>query len=277
MRDYWSCSKIADVMRGTPKPRWGTCTEWVQWRLNAIKKHRIRYWIVETGFDAVQDFIWWPIDTVHSIRYYYNNRWVTNSHQLTASKQHITPGQWCDVGDRFLPCMFNALVDFVEIEMAGQQLYWLEPSERARHNPPSWATRWFSARTWRSRGLGVEALKVASEITYDSDWGVNEDDENYGEPTQQAVNAVEILALYTWWVDVHPNRPDPHDLAGLSAYHAARPEENSIDFDFDTNSDEDRAEMRLLLDENYRIEQVYTTEDTNMMIRLIKARDGLWS
>jgi hypothetical protein len=279
MRDYWSCSDFADKIRGTAKPECGTGTEWDYWEIHAKQTHPIRYWIVETAFDAVQDFIWWPVDTLYDIKYYCINRWVTKTHQLTASKKDIKPGEWCDVGGRFLPCLFNELVDFVEVELAGSKLMWMDEEEFKKQKAPFWARGPFKTRTWRSRELGMEYLAWASDLTYDNHWGVNEDHANYGELTTQALNAREIKELYLWWTEVYPTRPDPYDESGFAAYHEARAEANGgkYNWDCDEKNEEERQELKAVLDESTRIEQLYESEDTAMMIRLIKARDGLWT
>jgi hypothetical protein len=279
MRDYWSCSDFADKIRGTAKPEWGTGTEWDYWKIHAKQTHPIRYWVVETAFDAVQDFIWWPIDTLYDIKYYCINRWVTKTHQLTASKKDLKPGEWCDVGGRFLPCLFNELVDFVEVELAGSKLMWMDAEEFKKQKAPFWARGPFKTRTWRSRELGMEYLAWASDLTYDNHWGVGEDHANYGKLTTQALNAREIKELYLWWTEVYPTRPDPYDESGFAAYLKAREEANGgkMNWGCDEKTEEERQELKAVLDESTRIEQLYESEDTAMMIRLIKVRDGLWT
>lgn len=44
--EYWSCSKFADCLRGTPKIHSGTAEEWNGWEKTAkVKKER--YWLAE--------------------------------------------------------------------------------------------------------------------------------------------------------------------------------------------------------------------------------------
>ena len=115
---YWSCSPFADWLRGTKKLSAGTSEEWDDWTTAAQMKHNFRYWLAEEALGHIQDFVTWPIRTLDDIKYYINNRWVTRTHSLTAHPRDIKPGRWSDVGNRFLPCLFNELVDFVEIESA---------------------------------------------------------------------------------------------------------------------------------------------------------------
>ena len=129
---YWSCSKFADWIRGTPKGGPKTGKDWDEWNTQSKKTYPIRYWIAEEALDAIQGFIYYPVDRLNDVRYYINNRWVSRSHALTASPRDIRPGQWTDVGHRFLPCLFNELVNFVEVEQAWHYvcLLYTSPSPR---------------------------------------------------------------------------------------------------------------------------------------------------
>ena len=121
---YWSCTKFADWLRGTPKISAGTDDEWNNWYEQAKTAHPVRYWISEEGLDMVQDFITFPLRTLYSIKYYINNRWITRTHALTSHPRDIQPGAWSDLGNRFLPCLFNELVNYVEVELAWWHIAW---------------------------------------------------------------------------------------------------------------------------------------------------------
>jgi len=60
-KNYWSCSKLADQIRGTVKGGAKTGSGWREWEENAKQNHPIRYWIAEEALDAIQNFIWWPV------------------------------------------------------------------------------------------------------------------------------------------------------------------------------------------------------------------------
>ena len=92
----------------------------------------MRYWIAEEALDYLQDFITWPVRKIYDIKYYINNRWVSKTHALTASVKDIPRGEWRDVGHRFLPCLFNELVDFVEIELPSNMLMWMDKEEQKK-------------------------------------------------------------------------------------------------------------------------------------------------
>ena len=272
--NYWSCSKFADWLRGTPKGGAKTAEAWDEWYKTADAAHPVRYWIAEEALDAIQNFIWWPVDKIYDIKYYINNRWVSRTHSLTAHPRDIKPGQWQDVGNRFLPCLFNELQDFVEVELAWWHLAW-SPEERAKYNMPWWAVGWFRIRTWRCPEAGLDNLKWQSELVWKED-ECEPGSPNIGKPTYQAEKALEILALYKWWTEVYRNRPDPHDASGWSEY-CDRKREQGGHFLADTKDKELRKFGDKALKLCRKIEEQYEKEDEQMMIRLIKIRNSLWT
>jgi hypothetical protein len=272
--NYWTCSKFADWLRGTDKPKAATGKEWGQWKRAAKETHPIRFWIAEEGLDYIQDFVNWPADRLNDVRYYINNRWVTRSHALTAHPRDIRPGSWCDVGNRFLPCLFNELVDFVEVEQAWHHCIW-DDEARKRYSVPWWQKNWFTrwGTQWRCPEAGIDHLKWAMTLT-------NVDFIEEGEtpePTHQALAAKEILELYTWWKEVYPARPDVHDASGWTAYCDMRREKGYHLLDMEDKSPEESEMCRVALDKSREIEAAYEKEDEEMMIRLIKVRQSLWT
>jgi hypothetical protein len=277
---YWSCSPFADWLRGTKKLSAGTAEQWDDWTTAAQMKHNFRYWLAEEGLSYLQDFVTWPIRKIYDAKYYINNRWVTRTHSLTAHPRDIRPGTWSDVGNRFLPCLFNELVDFVEIELAWWHIAWADPEEKAKYNAPFYATGWFRWRTWRCPQAGLDNLDWQRSLRHDTDSGWAEDDPNIGKPTPQAVKAQEVLDLYRWWKDVYPNRPDAHDASGWSEYCELKRKEHGdtgLSFMKESANPETRALGDVALKKTHEIEQAYEAEDEEMMIRLIKVRHGLWT
>ncbi len=274
---YWSCSPFADWIRGTKKLSVGTGEEWDDWNTAAQMKHNFRYWVAEEALGHIQDFVTWPVRTIYDIKYYINNRWVTRTHSLTAHSRDIKPGQWQDVGNRFLPCLFNELVDFVEIETAWSQIAWGNKEARAKYNPPFYATGWFRWRVWRSPQAGLDHLDWAMTLT-NVEW-LAEDKKSEAKPTSQAISAKEIKELYTWWTTVYHNRPDPHDASGWSEHcdtMRVKYPGNLFSILYDTHLEDKKASdkaLKLL----QKIESAYEKEDTEMMIRIIKIRNSLWT
>ena len=273
---YWSCSKFADWVRGTAKLSAGTSEEWDDWRTTAKMKHNFRYWLAEEGLDYIQDFVTWPIRKIYDVKYYINNRFVSRTHSLTAHPRDIKPGQWQDVGNRFLPCLFNELVDFVEIETAWSHIAWGNDEDRAKYNPPFYASGWWRWRTWRCPQAGLDHLDWAMTLT-NAEW-LEEDKKHEAVPTRQALAAKEIKELYLWWTQTYRNRPDPYDASGWTAICEAQRIANGGRLSFSTPKDpairkaQDKAHKLL-----QKIETAYAKEDEAMMIRLIKIKDALWT
>ena len=261
--NYWSCSKFADWLRGTAKPHAETSKGWRTWKKAAKETHPIRYWIVEEGLDYIQNVWMWIPDRLNDIRYYINNRWVSRSHSLTAHPNDIKPGDWCDVGNRFLPCLFNELVDFIEIETAWHHCMWNEEA-RKKYQVPWWRKGWFKLRKWRCPEAGMDHLIWASQLVQG------------GEPTSQALSAKEIIDLYVWWKHIRPQRPDPYDVSGWSDICNARRQKHD-DILWEDETQEEKAQTLNSIQMSHKIEEEYEQEDEEMMIRLIKVRRGLWT
>ena len=271
--NYWTCSPFADWLRGTAKPGAATMEEWDEWTTQAKMKHSFRYWLADDALGALQDFVTWPERKLNDIRYYINNRWVSRSHSLTAHPRDIKPGDWSDVGNRFLPCMFNELVDFVEIEQAWHHCMWSDDA-KTKFETPWWRKGWLRWRTWRCAEAGMEYLRWAETLT-------NKEFLKEGEkevPTWQAKAAKEIIELYTWWTVTYRNRPDPHDASGWTEYCEASRAANGGRLSWGSDK---TPEMKKMSDRALKalrkIEEAYEKEDEQMMIRLIKIRGSLWT
>jgi hypothetical protein len=273
--NYWSIGKFADWIRGTPKIKCGTSEEWDAWEATAKVAHPVRWWIAEEGLDYLQTIVCYIPDKLNDIRYYINNRWVSHSHALTAHPRDIKPGSWSDVGNRFLPCLFNELVDFVEIEQAWHHCMWSDEA-KTEFEVPWWRSGWLRWRTWRCPEAGMEYLKWASSLT-NVDF-LDEDKKHEAVPTYQATSAKEIIELYTWWTVTYRNRPDAYEASGWTAACEASRIANGGKLSFSSDKDpvlkkaSDKAHKLL-----QKIEADYEKEDEAMMIRLIKVRHGLWT
>ena len=274
--NYWTIGKFADWLRGTPKLKCGTSEEWDAWTEQAKTAHPIRWWIAEEGLDHLQKFVYYIPDRLNDIRYYINNRWITRSHALTAHPRDIAPGTWRDVGNRFLPCLFNELVDFVEIEQAWHHCIWSDDA-KTKFNVPWYRKGWLRLRTWRCPEAGMEYLRWAETLTNEE--FLEEGEKHKAEPTYQAKAAKEIIELYTWWTVTYRNRPDPYEASGWSAHCDAMRVKYPGSMFSSLNSKDpadrkasDKAHKLLT-----KIEKAYEAEDEAMMIRLIKIRESLWT
>ena len=254
----WSNTKFADRIRGTAKPYSNTGKGWSEWKKAAKQRHPFRYWLVEVALDKLEDVIKWPVKKLYNAKYYIVNRWVDQSHALVAHPKHIKPGNWQDLDYRILHCTFDELVDFVEVEKAYANYRW----DLDKLGELKWwqGGRW-RTRTWRSAEAGLSYLKWESEISEDE------------APSSQAEAAKEVLFLYDWWVNVRPNREDPMEVSGWSAYcDTYRDEGLFAMFDKD-----DGVDTKSMHDKMRELETQYDEEDTEMLIRLIKIRGYLWT
>ena len=271
---YWTIGKFADWLRGTPSPAVETSEGWSKWNKMAKAAHPVRYWLADIGLEYLQNFFYYIPDKIYAAKYYINNRWVTRTHSLTAHPSDIKPGHWMDVGYRFLPCLFNELVDFVEVELAWWHIAWANREEKNKYQAPFWATGWFRWRTWRCPQAGLDNL--AWQMTCDNKDFCPEDDPHYGELTIQAHNAKEILALYTWWTEERPKRVEPMEASGWTAYCNSK-WENGRDSFFDDDEDVKKIDTTAMHAMMTELDAKYEQEDEDMMIRLIKIRQSLWT
>ncbi len=276
--NYWTCSKFADWLRGTTKLKCGTSEQWHEWERRAKADFPVRWWLAEEGLDYVQKFFMFIPDKLYALKYYINNRWVTKTHALTAHPRDIPRGEWRDVGNRFLPCLFNELQDFVEVELAWWHVVWDEDA-RKQFKSPWYATGWFRWRTWRNPEAGLANLEWQRQLRWKED-EVGPDSKNLGQLTPQAINAQEILDLYKWWTEVYRNRPEPMEASGWSEYCDACRKENGGSLWAslrDTKNKELKKQGEKAHKLLQKIEEAYEKEDEAMMIRLIKIRQSLWT
>lgn len=273
---YWCCSPFADWLRGTPKPGAATSEVWDEWYRAAEATHPIRYWIVEEGLGKVQDFVTWPRRKIHDVRNYIANRYVSKTHALTSK---LKRGQWYEFEHRLLHSVFDSLVDYVEIEEAWMHVGWGEDDSKYK------STRRFWWNEWRCPEAGVDRLEWAAGLVFDSRMGVEEDSPNYGKSTSQAQHAQEVIKLYKWWKFERPARPDPYVASGWSAFNETRTV--TIGPDLNTKSKRraarakrtsaEKKESSRLFSLMNKIEAKYDKEDDQMLMRLIKARKGMWT
>lgn len=153
---------------------------------------------IERAVDFIQNTVMFPGDLIYSIKCYYSNV-INQSHVLSGT---LEKGQWCDLDYRISHCLFSELEKFILKEK------------------------------------GLETHEWEKTLTLNEDWGVEKDDPRYGQPTNQALAAVEQEEIYSWWK---------------------------------ANKNKDEEFVSLDDDQNYR------EKETEMLIRLIKIRGSLWT
>jgi hypothetical protein len=234
---HWSCSKLADKIRGTEKPFALEWSEWDVWHEKTKKKHPFRYWVADEFLDYMQDFVNLPMDIYHTIDIYIRNRFIHKVHYL---RTDLTPGQYYDLDTRILHALFTELTDLVEVEYASIQRY----SEKENN---------YVFTKGRCPLAGLDYLNWAGQLKYDENMGFNIEDEFiYNKPTPQAEAAQTTLELYNWWKN-RDNRKNPYDLY---------------------TEEKDGPQYYLKIDD---MEQEYDKEDTDMLIKLIQIRGSLWT
>ena len=97
-----------------------------------------------------------------------------------------------------------------------------------------------------SRPDGMAHLIWASHLRHGEDDYTSPDNERFAQLTSQAKNAVEQMRLYIWWRDERPARVDPW------------------------NSDLQYGQI-------FDTQAQHNQEDEDMMIALVKIRNGLWT
>ena len=132
-RSYWSNSKFANWVRGVKKPTALTSEDWYSWEETVKNQHPFKYWVAESFLSKLQDVVFYIPDMITKARQYITNRFIDHTHALTGNVKDCPRGQWQDVGSRFVPCLFNELVDFVEIEKALCMVSWSDTNVRAKY------------------------------------------------------------------------------------------------------------------------------------------------
>ena len=242
-KSYWSCTKFADFIRASKKIPYGSAEEWHKWHAMA-KQKSFRYWLAEEGLDLLQDIVYWPKDFLLSAHHYVHNRWISKTHGLNSS---LKKGQYHEFDTRILFCLFDELINFVEIEKA--------------HLYNICASKPIKSHSSRNPEAGIAHLEWEIRLVND-----------LGELTDQAFAAKETLALYQWWKNIRPHRPCPYEASGFNLYCENNSRSDNCAIEFNNES-----ELRRLHNLVIQLEDAQDAEDTEMLIRLVKLRHRLWT
>lgn len=255
---YWSSSKFADRLRGTPKLFAGTAEEWEDWEEKAKKAHPVRYWLAEEFLDWLQDVISYPkekcLDTVN----YLYNRFYYKTHCLNSK---LKKGEYHELDTKMLECLMNEMVEFVETEFALMQVVFNDERKQKYNYPKSR----FKQRFWRSPEAGLDYIQWQKSL-------LNDD----GSIPEQVEYAKILEDIYIWWTKDYPNRPDPYEVSGWSDYCEERRELNNGKLFGSKMTDElekKGEEARKMMQD---MEDFYLKEETDMLVNLIKIRKYLW-
>lgn len=269
-----------------PKPFAATTKEWKVWHKQAKKTAPLSYYMFEDlGPDAIR-FLMKPFKMVSEAGYYMNARFVSKSHMLPT---HLKKGQYHEVSERMIHGLFGALVEYVEVECAA--MYGEDYNSEADRKEYTWVRVHFDSIKRVFRNLTCNWLRFSHERDPERglkylDWEIglaNNDKEDcfYNSNNAQSEAAVEVKTLYLWWTQVRPARPDPHDVSGwyeiCERRNSLREPEHFLDNLMIDRSVVSQEEIRASLDRTFEVEQAYELEDTQMMIRLSKIRNRMWT
>lgn len=256
--NYWSNSKVADLIRGEPLPSSLSSEGWNIWKNRMETTNKIRYFLSES-LDSLQNVVMYPVDLFETFRYYIRCRFFDKRHML---KSKLKPGEYYELDTRILHALFDSLVDFVEQDKAWMQ--WISSKDTTKMRKPGYFARTFGR--WRDPVAGVKYLYWECSLT--KDW-LDSNDPERNDPSDQAIAAKEILELYEWWIR-RASRPDPYDLSGWSDLVKNK---SLLDFSGGVVDESERSMLNALS----AIESSYEAEDEAMLIRLIKIRQRLWT
>lgn len=263
--NYWSNSKLAKWIFKQVNIQYlssATPEEWAKWHKETKTNHPYVYWFVENFLDKAQNFVNYPLDVWGTF-----HQWITYSFIKHTSiiDTKLKRGEFHDSTELILHGMFSLLVDYVECEKASMYL-WCHKDEPKPWWMKSSLTRWSK---YRNPELGLKYLQ------WEADLG---DDGGY----YQVITAKETLELYDWWKNIRPNRVDPFVLSGLDEYYKRKENSNKDDdiwtkLSFNQKTEEEVNSWREMSNKQQEIDDQYEQEDTDMLIRLIKIRNGMWT
>lgn len=167
----WSCSKLADIIRGEKKPYALELEQWIKWHDEQNKNRPFRYWLSDTILTKLQDIFYFPYDIYSTVRSYIRNRFIDKLQYLETG---LESGVYYDLDTRIMHGLFNELTKFVEIELARTSLWNKDKYYNFKHD--------------RCIEAAYDYFNWASNLRYDD-----------GELTEQAKGAIKIQILYEWW------------------------------------------------------------------------------
>lgn len=202
-------------------------------------------------------------------------RWVAyRTYDKTTVVNTKLPPAYYDKDQIFLHASFSVLVDFVEIELASiDETLALRTNKNGRiRNCVKLIKRMFSRSRSPERGLNYLTLQLKSEAA-----------------ELPEVRGVwrDIKALYEWWTLFRPNRQDPEEVVGLTAfmdemiskyggiYHPVQRKGYTVEMTSPLNSQE-QMRLKSLSLKAVTLQQFYDDQDQLMLVKLCSVRGHLW-
>jgi len=230
---------------------------WNEFESKFRKKAPIRYFIKYYIVLKIGDFFTWLLNVAWGVRYR-----TVNKYHLVNTK--LNPG-YHEIDTRMLHANFELLVDYVEIECANMahvaDRHKLVAERGWKHSylPPI-----LKSKEVRSREKGMEHLRWEATLA-SAELG------EFERNPSQAARAIQVIILYTWWKDVHPNREE-----------LPSPDKESVGLEFLSQKwKKKNPEMSARIDQwardSHKQELDWDNEEEEMLIALMKIRKGLWT
>ena len=234
-----------------------TSKGWRLFRDEFKEKAPIRFWITHTFRYKVTLPVKWKIERVTDwVRY----RTVDKFHVLNTG---LPPG-YADKDTLMLNVNFNLLKDFVEVELAWRERCWGEGEKEDLNFVQKWVWCGRKISPYRNPALGIKRLT----------WEATLDDPALPpceQSPEQARSAREQLELYNWWI----NRPLRKKI-NCGTYSEQGKDMGPLDDDFDKDAEDYKAyQEKMELSQEQELQ--WREEDTEMLLRLVKIRETLWS
>lgn len=275
MTDYLNNSKFFNWVRskvfGIDKPYALGWDEWTEWDDNTKKSQPVAWFFTETVPGVLDKWIEIPHKLVNAPQNYISNV-KYGTHGLFSKS--LTRGKWYELDYRMLHSNFDALVDFVEIELAHQRLY--DNESKAKHG-----IKWY--HTAPLFKLFVNDRFPAAGIDY-LQWEMSLTEDGGGLPTQQAIKANEIMTLYVWWTVIRKQRAEnggASKISGFDAFVNDMTKKYSATPFFGHSrkymTAQERDKYEELQTTTFNLEREWDEEENEMLIRLIKIRRMLWT
>ena len=262
---YWCGNRHCDVglpkhykigsegLFGLKKPQALSAKGWTNWTKMAKEQRPIRYYLSDT-----------LAGEINHLRYKLVGNPLTWIRHRTYNRYHridtgLAPG-WNDVTEKMLHVNFNMLKNYIEREKASHMLY----------NEGVVSTKkWHQVGpfdNWSDPALGLKHL----------DWEMTLG----GGKSHQAKAAKEQFELYDWWINIRPNRMDPMDVSGLTAWYDEQ--DDSLDMMEllalrETEGSKRQEAWKVMNTVHEQVDSGYIKEDEDNLIRLMKIRYSLWT
>lgn len=281
---HYSSSKLVDWIRERvfkfEKPAALPMADWGKWRKDTKKAYPVGWFVTETFPDLLEKIPEHSIDYVNEVRYFISN-WRGGTHRLDST---LSVGKWHEYSERMLYSCFDSFVDHIEIDEAYSHIAWRNKDEMVKYHVPWYAkSRWFRwGQKWRCPQAGIDHLKW--EMTLDIP---DPNDPNWLASPHQAQSAREKMELYIWWKNVRPLRGDPWKASGFDEFWEKMSTKYKDNGDVFTGwlglsgkskmTPAEQREYNRLSEHRDSLEEQWKQEDTEMLVRLVKMRDSLWT